>query len=71
MKKAILLLLACLLASCDKSSPAEVSQSDEAPSLYINDVLHFIDCIKNETADGGIADGAYKDFINKKRFLKP
>jgi len=66
VKKAILILLVSLLASCKYDTP-EASQSDEAPILYTEDVKKFIECFKNETADGtGIADGDYKDYIKKR-----
>jgi hypothetical protein len=66
MIKAILLLLLCLLASCKCASP-EVFLSNEASKLYSEDVIKFIECFKNETADGtGISDGEYKDYIKKR-----
>lgn len=67
MKKTILVLLVCLLASCTKSVAPETSQLGEESSLYTDEILHFIDCIKNETVEGGIANGSIQEFIKSKK----
>jgi hypothetical protein len=45
MKKTILLLLLCLLASCKCASP-EVTLSNEASKLYTDEVTKVIECIE-------------------------